>query len=347
MDSNTSAIIIAILVALLVSTIVYLSHLVRVLRQARRQQTGTPSGLESNQAELNLVNVPDITIKDASELACLDLEKEPIGVDKEVDIMEESREHHLSTLTDTSVVSSSPSTVSKENVVQANDISNVVKASKLEGPALPSASHHKLPPACPYKGKIPCTCQQTRGSMDLLRHHHNSSHTYPRTMQSTSSSSSGRRSTSVLESSQYSDLGKEKVHQWISGNPPTSLRDGRVPNHQEEDDDDQPVINQLKTGNKEGSVTLSNPRSRTRPSSPLSPHRSTASGIVYPNQTFSDHHRWVPQQNINNFAYSPSWPNMPFYYAPTHLMAPNSPSHKSRPVHLAKKSEDYYQQRVV
>ncbi|KAJ2964331.1 hypothetical protein NQZ79_g854 [Umbelopsis isabellina] len=344
MDSTTSAIIIAILVALLVSTIVYLSHLVRVVRQSRRQQSSTPSGLESNSVT-GQVNVPDITIRDASELDGLGLEKGPVEDKKNAYTTEDIKEQLLSNLTDTSILSDSPSTVSKENAVQVND-TNSANASKLEALALPSKIHHKIPPPCPYKGKLPCTCQQARGSLDLLRHHHNSSHTYPRTMQSTSSSSSGRHSTSALDRLQYSD-GKDKVHQWISYSPSMPLRNGRLPNHHEEDDDDQPIINQLKTGSKEGSISLSSSRSRTRPSSPLSPHRSTAPGIVYPNQTLSDHHRLAAHQNINTFAYSPSWPNMPFYYAPTHLMAPNSPSHKSRVVHLARKSEDYYQQRVV
>ncbi|KAG2182398.1 hypothetical protein INT43_007328 [Umbelopsis isabellina] len=346
MDSTTSAIIIAILVALLVSTIVYLTHLVRVIRQSRRQQSSTPSGLESTDIS-GQINVPDITIKDASEMDGLGVQKEAAKQKKDTDSSEgNNKEHLLSNLTDTSIVSDSPSTVSRENLVRVNEITDSANVSKLEALASASKLPQKIPPPCPYKGKIPCTCQQARGSMDLLRHHNNPSHTYPRTMQSTSSFSSGRHSTSAIDRVQYSD-GKDKVHQWIAYSPSISQRNGKLPNHHEEDDDDQPIINHLNTGSKEDSIPLSNPRSRTRPSSPLSPHRTTTSSIVYPNQTFSDHHRLAAHQNINTFAYSPSWPNMPFYYAPAHLMAPNSPSHKSRVGHLARKSEDYYQQRVV
>lgn len=345
MDSTTSAIIIAILVALLVSTIVYLTHLVRVLRQNRRQQSSTPSGLESTDIS-DQRNVPDITVKDASELDGLGLQNEAAEEKKDTDTSENVKEQLLSNLTDTSIESDSPSTVSRENIVRVNDITKSASVSKLEALASASKLHHKIPPPCPYKGKLSCSCQQTRGSMDLLRHHHNPSHTYPRTMQSASSFSSGRHSTSAIDRVQYSD-GKDKVHQWISYSPSMSQRNGRLPNHHEEDDDDQPIINQLKTASKEDSIPMSNPRSRTRPTSPLSPHRTTTPSIVYPNQTFSDHHRLAAHQNINNFAYSPSWPNMPFYYAPTHLTASNSSSQKGRVGHLARKSEDYYQQRVV
>lgn len=363
MNSSTQAIIIAVLVSLLVLTFAYLAYLVRILRRNRKNKSDDAAPTEAIKLDLEVDGHAKVEAKEMAEI--VDLVSDDLNKAKEkvLDTPLETNAN-LSSLTDGSVAStrSQPSTSNGQELSEAsnsNDGNSNTANTRSEDLSSSSFSSAvgKRPPQCSYKGKLQCTCQGTRKSADNHKQLHNPQYTSATNKNQSRTVSNGRYSTSGIERLQSSENGGVKVHQWISD---TTLKTPKRPKSTlpyrdgEEDDDDTPIMANRKSLGKKVRSPVPSPRSRSRPSSPLSQvHRAASPGIVYPNAMWNNFHGWSSTPNLHSFASSaslspPRLSSQQYWNQPP--PRPNSStlsSYKQTSSRQVRKSDDYYQQRIA
>lgn len=365
MDSNTEAIIIAVLVALLVLTFAYLTYLVLIIRRNRKSDGEEPSVLEINNLDSQGDGYNKQEAIEAAEIIQSPLDN---GIKQKEEVLENPQEvkPNLSSLTDGSVASarSHPSSSNSNEPSEgsnSNGNSNTVPSrSEDQSSSSLNSIIEKRPPQCPYKGKLQCTCQQTRKSADSQRLLHNPHYTSVASKNQASMVSGGRYSTSGIERLQSGEQSSEKVQRWISNTSPKQSRRNRNPlryqDGNDEDDDDTPILTQMTALGKEVISPVSSPRSRTRPSSPLSPvHRASSSSIIYPNAGWSDFYGWSSTPNLHSFPSSPTRASTSRFQS-QQIRSQTPPRSASSTLSSSKKSSskqpqnaeaDYYQQRIT
>lgn len=383
MNSNTEIIIVSILVSLLLLTLTYLTYLLVILRRKNKSKKQNEDlAIENGKMEVEInsddplpprgKDVPNSSDSSSDEeKSDEDLDKHPNDNKIEVlaKILEKKQEEapNLSVLTDGSQAStrSQISEVgskepSEKGSTKDNTTEKIVEE-KNNTDLLNIIAIGKQLPQCPYKGKLKCSCQQSRRSADGQRQTHNPTYTSESTRSQASMVSSNRRSISRLEATVPEDVADIEI--WISRTNSKQLHKngasskGNVGDADEDEDDVTPIMARMQalgkqvippvTSSVRHSRTFTEPpdsphsslHSRSRPSSPLSPRSNSRPrnspvsprsppvyrippGYIYPNGTRNNGYEWQKTPSHHSFlSTSPNSLNL----MPTYQMWPQSP----------------------
>jgi hypothetical protein len=383
MNSNTEIIIVSVLVSLLVLTLTYLTYLLVVWRRKNNSKRKNEDlAIENGKVEMEINADDPLPSKGKDESNACDSsshdEKSDEASAKRLDDnkievlaknLEKKQEEtqNLSVLTDGSQAStrSQISEVgSKEPSEKGSakyDTTGQIIDERNNTDLLTIIANGKRLPQCPYKGKLKCSCQQSRRSTDGQRQAHYPTYTSESTKSQAKMVSNNRRSISRLEATVPEDVADIEI--WISRTNSKHLHKNgasskeNVGDADEDEDDDTPIMTRMQALGKQvvppvissvrHSRTFTEPpdsphssfHSRTRPSSPLSlssssrPRNRPVSprsppvyrippGYIYPNGTRNNVYEW--QNTPSHHSVLSTSPNS-LNLMPNYQMWPQSP----------------------
>ncbi|KAI9286975.1 hypothetical protein BC943DRAFT_320410 [Umbelopsis sp. AD052] len=395
MNSNTEIIIVAVLVSLLVLSLTYLTYLVVILRRKNRnKRTNETLALENGKLEVEISSDDQLPTKSKDESGASDMSRD--GKTSESDAahrldnsttevlakilgQNQNGNQNLSVLTDgsqastRSQISEAGSKQSSEQGSNKYNTTGEVTEERNANILLPIIASGKRPPECPYKGKLQCSCQQSKRSPNGQRQIHYPTYTSETTKGRPSIVSGSRQSMSLLEAIVSEDV--NDVKEWISSTKSKQReRNGATSKENlgdtnEDEDDITPIMTRMQALGKEVIPPIvpdtrhtrtvaevpSSPRSNfhtsTRPSSPLSSISSTQArnrpisprspvhrvppGYVYPNGTWNN---VQGRQNTSNHSVPSTSPTslnlMPSYQ----MWTQSPPRHQGSPFATSYKS---------
>lgn len=383
MNSNTEIIIVSVLVSLLVLTLTYLTYLLVVLRRKNKSKRENKDlAIENGKVEVEINSDDPLPSKSKDESntssSSSDDEKSDENSDKRLDdnkievlakVLEKKQEEtpNLSVLTDgsqastRSQISEVGSKEPSEKGATKYDTTEQIIEERNNTDLLTIIANGKRLPECPYKGKLKCSCQQSRRSADGHRQTHYPTYTSESTKSQASMVSSNRRSISRLEATVPEDVADIEI--WISRTNSKQLHKNGASSKEnagdadEDEDDVTPIMARMQALGKQvvppvissvrHSRTFTEPpdsphssfHSRTRPSSPLSPRSSSRPrnrpvsprsppvyvippGYIYPNGTRNNVYEWQNTQSHHSvLSTSPNSLNL----MPSYQLWPQSP----------------------
>jgi hypothetical protein len=382
MNSNTEIIIVAVLVSLLVLSLTYLTYLVVILRRKNKNKRENDDlALENGKVEVKISSDDQLPTKSKDESDASDISSEDKKSDadaaKRLDddkievlakILEQKQEENpnLSVLTDGSQAStrsqiSEPGSKepSEKGSTKYNSTGEVI-GERNANDLLQIIATGKRPPECPYKGKLECSCQKSKRSIDSQRLVHYPTYTSETTKSQASMVSGSRQSMSRLEATVSGDV--NDVKEWISNTKSKQLKQSgasskeNLSDDNEDEDDVTPIMARMQALGKDvippvvsdarrhptlteplGSPhpslhtrtrpssplsSISSTRARNRPVSPRSPVHRVPSGYIYPNGTWNNVHG---RQNTPNHHSVPSTSPTTLNRMPSYQMWTQSP----------------------
>ncbi|KAI8581972.1 hypothetical protein K450DRAFT_269758 [Umbelopsis ramanniana AG] len=395
MNSNTEIIIVAVLVSLLVISLTYLTYLVVILRRKNKnKEKNEDLALENGKLEVDISSDDQLPTKskdvfDASDISRDEMKLEANAAhhldDNKTEVLAKILEQrqkeppNLSVLTDGSQAStrsqiSEPGSKqsSEKGSTKFNTTGEVIEGRNVDG-LLPVIASGKRPPECPYKGKLQCSCQQSKRPADGQRQIHYPTYTSKPTKSQASMVSGNRHSMSRLEATISKDV--DDVKEWISSTKSKQHEQNGVSSKEnlgdanEDEDDITPIMTRMQALGKEvippvasdvrhhrtltdvpGSPhasfhtrtrptsplsSISSARARNRPVSPLSPVYRVPPGYIYPNGTWNNVQGWQNSPNHSVPSTSPTSLNlMPSYQ----MWTQSPPRHQGSPFATSYKS---------